>query len=202
MGTCILGVFCLIKIKCVRVRVCVWDHSWAGGTGLVERAVVNTASMLAGLWTVDLSASLWGILALGPQAQSLAPMGHNYPVPCVCVCEDVSREYFGVTVSWMLCVLYACAHVLYCCIHQCNYSVPGSSSSSLSYAHIPASDTNCRERYMGGGIDGIHLFDSFLPLQWFIKAFILLMGLLSFFIVSSLSASPSSIFLSHTFTFT
>ena len=34
MGMCILGVFCLIKIKYVCIYVCVCDHSWAGGTAL------------------------------------------------------------------------------------------------------------------------------------------------------------------------
>lgn len=51
-------------MKCVCCRfcvcVCVLDHSWAADTGLVERAVVNRASMVAGLLTVDLSASLRG----------------------------------------------------------------------------------------------------------------------------------------------
>lgn len=55
MGTSILGVFCLMYMC---VCVCVRDHSWAAGTGLVVRAVINRASILAGLLTVDLSAFL------------------------------------------------------------------------------------------------------------------------------------------------
>ncbi len=76
---------CVCVCACVCVWACVCDHSWAGGTGLVERAVVNRASMLAGLLTVDLSASLSGMRALGIQAQRSAPGGPNYPVPCAYV---------------------------------------------------------------------------------------------------------------------
>lgn len=42
---------------------------WASDTGLVDGAVVNRTSILAGLLTVDLSASLEGMHALGTQAQ-------------------------------------------------------------------------------------------------------------------------------------
>lgn len=57
MGTSILEVFFLLCV-CVRKKERERDHSWAAGTGLVVRAIINRASILAGLLTVDLSAFL------------------------------------------------------------------------------------------------------------------------------------------------
>lgn len=63
MATSILAVGGGLSNLCLCLCVCVGRegggermHSCAGGTGLVERAVINRAPKLASLLTVDLSA--------------------------------------------------------------------------------------------------------------------------------------------------
>lgn len=86
MGTFILAVrggglsnLCLCLCVCVCVWGREWTHSCAGGTGLVERAVINSTPMLAGLLTVDLSAFRWRICALGTNDLRAPPRGPQLP---------------------------------------------------------------------------------------------------------------------------
>ncbi len=97
----------MYQCVCVCVCVCACDHSWARGSGLVEKVVVNRASVLTGLLTVDLSASLEGMCALGTRAHISAPGAPNYPAPCVYVkaCQG-SSLHLGV-------MSVVCLHVLY-----------------------------------------------------------------------------------------